>query len=140
MKRWTFLLLTLLLAASLHAEEDPMGTITVTCTVPSSGWTLEVDEVRRVGDELWVLSRLTAPQGMALTVISTVTASIPVDAPVLPVKQFMTGKTWKWKNDEPITFIKDRADIAAEFDAGVLVYSKAAVPPGSGTGTDKDVL
>ena len=124
MKRWPFLL-TLLLAATLRAEENPVRTITINCTVPSSGWTLEVDEVRRVGDELWVLSRLTKPEGMALSVISTVKASVSLNAQDLPVKLFMTGKTWNWENDEPITFIKARADIATDLDAGALVYKKA---------------
>ena len=121
-------LLTALMATSLHAEEMQMRTLVVTCTVPSSGWSLEVDEVRRVGDELWFLSSLTRPEGLALTVISEVSAMADVYAPDLPIKHFMIGKTWNWKNEEPITFIKNRKEVAEEMDAGKLVYKKADPP------------
>jgi len=44
---------------------------------------------------------------MVAQVISTVQASLKLDAPELPMKYFIIGKTWDWKNAEPYTFIND---------------------------------
>ena len=64
---------------------------------------------------------------MVAQVISTVQASLKLDAPELLMKYFIIGKTWDWKNEEPYTFIKDVKQIEKELNAGEVLY-KASNP------------
>ena len=102
--------------------------ITVKLTVPDTAWTIAIDEVHRVGNELWVISTVSQnPDLMGAQVISTVQASLRLEAPDLPMKYFIIGKTWNWKNDEPYTFINDLSQIEKDLKSGKLLY-KAAKP------------
>ena len=57
--------------------------------------------------------------------ISTVQASLKLDAPELPMKYFIIGKTWDWKNAEPYTVINDMKQIEKKVEAGQLLYKSA---------------
>ncbi|WP_419780302.1 hypothetical protein [Maridesulfovibrio sp.] len=97
--------------------------ITVELQVPDTTWTIQITEVREVGNELWVVSHLSQdPDMMGAQVISTVKNSIELVAPDLPVKQFVTGKTWNWDNGEDYVFISSINDIEQELDTGRIFY------------------
>jgi phage gp16-like protein len=61
--------------------------------------------------------------------ISTVQASLTIAAPDLPVKNFIVGKTWNWKNEEPYTFIEGLKQIHDEIQSGKLLYQAAKAGP-----------
>lgn len=116
---WTMLMCTTALGA------DPKE-ITVTLTVPDSAWTIEIDEVYEVKNEVWVLSTVSRkPEVMGMQVISTIRNSVQVNAPDRPVKHIIMGKTWGWKNKEPYRFIKDRKGLEADLKSGKRLYKKA---------------
>jgi heat shock protein HslJ len=97
--------------------------ITVKLTVPDLTWTVSIDEIRKVDDELWVISSVSQnPDIMGAQVISTVQASVKVTVPDLPVKYFITGKTWGWENPEPYTFITDLKQIENDITSGESLY------------------
>jgi len=99
--------------------------IAVELTVPDAAWKVTIDEVYRVGDELWVISTIFRdPDVMGVQVISTVRASLKLDAPELPVKHFVTGKSWDWQNHEPYVFIDDRLQIDDKLKEGSLLYRR----------------
>ena len=99
--------------------------IAVELTVPDSAWTITIDEVHRVGNELWVVSTVSRdPDVMGAEVISTVRASLKLDAQALPVKHFIIGKSWGWKNQEPYIFLKQLAQIQGDLKAGELLYRR----------------
>jgi hypothetical protein len=64
---------------------------------------------------------------MGAQVISTVQASLKLAAPDLPLRYFVVGKTWNWKNEEPYTFIENLKQIEKALKSGKLLY-KTAVP------------
>jgi hypothetical protein len=100
--------------------------ITVKLTVPDSAWTIAIDEVHDVENELWIISTVSRdPSMMGMQVISTVQASLKLVAPDLPMKHFVIGKTWGWKNKEPYTFIKNLKQIEKWLKSGKLLYRKA---------------
>ena len=100
--------------------------ITVTLTVPDSAWVIAIDQVHEVKNEMWVISTVSRdPNIMGAQVISTVRASVKLAAGDLPVKHFVIGKTWGWKNKEPCTFIKNLKQIEKELKSGKLLYRKA---------------
>jgi len=97
--------------------------ITAQLTVPDATWSIAIDEVYEVGDELWVISIVSQNPNMAgAQVISTLQASLTIAAPDLPVKHFIVGKTWHWTNEEPYTFIEDLKPIEDELKSGKLLY------------------
>lgn len=97
-KRTILPLVLLLCTTALRADDRE---ITVKLTVPDAAWTIAIDEVHKVGNELRVIDIVSRNTDMmAAQVISTVQASLQLVAPDLPVKYFVIGKTWDWKNEE----------------------------------------
>ena len=118
-------LLALLSATALTVAATTPLTVSVALKVPDAAWRVSIQEVREVGGEYWVLAHLErSPGAMGIQVITTVRDEVSVQAPAKPVKIFATGKTWKWKNDEDVTFVKDRSEIPAGFGQGHVVYEK----------------
>jgi len=99
-------------------------TIVVSLQAPDSAWSVRIEEVHRVGDELWALSKLSRRPGPALQVITTVTDSVELTAPALPVRHFVYGKTWGWRSHAPYTFIRGREEIADQLAVGEKVWTR----------------
>ncbi len=100
--------------------------ITVKLSVPDTTWGITIQEVHKVGNELWVISSVSQnPDTMGAQVISEVQASIIIAVPDLPVKNFIIGKTWAWENTEPYTFIIDRKQIETDLNSGERLYPVA---------------
>ncbi|MFZ9937019.1 MAG: hypothetical protein ACO3JG_08135 [Luteolibacter sp.] len=122
------LLWTLFLCANLTAAENKE--IMVELKVPDSAWTISIEEVYQVGNEVWVISRVSrAPDVFGLQVISTIKDSLTLAIAELPVKHFIVDKTWNWKNEEPYTFIKDLKLIEKDLMSGKQLYRKAKKQP-----------
>ena len=129
MTRVIWLLILLFYATAWGADERE---IMVKLAVPDAAWAIAIDEVHKVGNELWVIAAVSRnPDMMGAQVISTVTASLKLAAPDLPMKYFVAGKTWGWKNEEPYIFIKDMKQIEKELKSGKLLYkaAKRSLPP-----------
>lgn len=115
-------LILLICATALGADKKE---VTVKLTVPDSAWTIAINEVHKVGNELWVISTVSrAPDRMGAQVISTVQASLKLAAPDLSTKYFIIGKTWGWKNEEPYAFIKNLKEIVKKLKTGELLYKE----------------
>ena len=115
------LLSTLLFSTTVLGADE--REITVTLTVPDAAWAIAIDEVHEVKNEIWVISTVSRdPDMMGAQVISIVKASVKLVAPDLPVKHFVIGKTWDWKNKEPYTFIKTLNELESELKHGNLLY------------------
>ena len=101
--------------------------IEVRLTVPDSAWEITIDSVHLVNKEIWVVSTVSRhPDVMGAQVISTVRASVKISAGDLPVKHFVIGKAWGWKNKEVCTFIKDLKQIEKDLSSGKLLYKRAS--------------
>ena len=99
--------------------------ISVKLAVPDSAWTLSIDEIHTVKEELWVVSSVSRdPDLMGAQVISMTQDTVKISAPVLPVKYFVIGKTWNWENEEPYTFITDLKPIEQDLQSTTLLYKK----------------
>lgn len=98
--------------------------IEVKLKVPDMGWKIRINEIYKRDEALWVISSLYRHPGMAGQAISTVSDRIHMDLPDRPVKHFILGKTWKWENKEPYTFINDMDEIAGSLEGGQLLYRR----------------
>jgi len=123
MTRVLLALVLLLYTTAWGADEKE---IKVKLTVPDAAWAITIDEVHSVGNELWVISTVSRnPDLIGAQVISTVQASLKLAAPDLPLRYFVIGKTWNWKNKEPYTFIENPKQIAKALKSGKLLYKTA---------------
>lgn len=120
-------LMVLLMALSAIAVGAEEKQIEVCLKVPDAAWKIVIDSVNEVNKELWVVSTVSRdPDVMGAQVISTtLTAAVKISADDLPVKHFVIGKTWKWKNDENHTFIHDLKQIEKDLAAGKMLYRRA---------------
>ena len=71
-------------------ENSTEQTIYVVEPVPSGEYRLEIEEVHRVGDELWVLSHL-FQDGIGTQALTSKQDSVTVESPALPQKHFRIG-------------------------------------------------
>ena len=116
-------LVLLLFTTAVYADKK---NIAVELTVPDATWTIAIDEVHKVGNELWVIATVSQIQDvMGAQVISTVQDSLKLAVPDLPVKNFIIGKTWAWENTEPYSFIEDLKQIEKELKTGKRLYPAA---------------
>lgn len=111
----------------VHAQEQMENqTIHLKLMVPDTTWMLGIDEVYQVGEELWVVASVKQMrQAFGLMIISTVEDQVVLEAPPLPIKYYILGKTWGWKNEEPYTFIKSRTDIEPSLSRGKKLFSRS---------------
>ena len=89
-----------------------MKAIAISLKVPDSAWQLGPEGAYQVGGEVWAVWQLTRRAGMGLTVITTRKSAVYTAPSALPVKRFILGKTWNWKNAEPYTFVAKDAQAA----------------------------
>lgn len=105
------------LASVTFAEERE---VKVGFDTPTPGYKVKIVEAYRVGDELWVVSKVTSPPpgGIALTVITPISDKVTVDADEgLKVRHKVIGKTWNWGDDtETLAWVKDFATLDAALD------------------------
>jgi len=83
---------------------------------PSPLWSLKFEKAKRVGDELWVLWRLSQNDGMGAMVITHREASAKVAVGDLPsdaaVRHFVVGKTFNWADpNAKATYVDDEQSI-----------------------------
>jgi hypothetical protein len=122
------LLSALLFSTTVLAADE--REITVTLTVPDAAWVIFINEVHDVKNEIWVISTVSRdPDMMGAQVISVVKASVKCAAADLPVKHFVIGKTWNWRNEEAYTFIKSIKELEKELKYGNLLYKNAKKKP-----------
>lgn len=72
----------------------------VSFATPNPSWKATISEARVVGQEIWVKVDVNSAGGIAPQVIGKAEATATVEAPDLPVKYAVFGKTWGWKNEE----------------------------------------
>lgn len=85
-------------------------TITVEVMTPDGAWELKIDEIRRVQDELWIFAKVSRPKdAIGAMMVSAASDQLSGRFPDLPIKTFVEGKTWTWKNDEVVTWLTSAA-------------------------------
>ena len=118
----TILAVLVLMICATVASAEVKG-ISVELTVPDATWSVVIEEVHQVQNELWVIATVSQdPDIMGAQVISTVEASLEIEVPDLPIRYFVIGKTWTWDNAEPYAFVAHRAEIDKALETGRRIY------------------
>jgi len=130
------LVLSLVLSSvSVVMAEEIKRTIELSLTLPGSGYAYQVEEVRQVGEELWVLTHV-EPKGIGTAAITTAKAKVDVKlAPKLVkarVRQLVRGKTWNWgENTADTVYLEKGKAPPANFTKAPLLYQRKGKPCGS---------
>ena len=98
--------------------------ISARITVPDPAWRIIIQEVYVLKSELWVISQLERMPGMAAQMITTIEDKISIDAPDFPIKHYVLGKTWKWKNEEGYFFLNSRNAIDDQLKMAEKIYKR----------------
>lgn len=123
-----FFLSFLILGAMTHGcatTRTEVREISVHVMAPDMGWKIEIQDIYRVGNELWVVSALERSPGMAAQMPAAVSDSLSISVPDLPIKVFVLGKTWKWENTEPYVFVENGEELKTKLKKGERIYTKS---------------
>lgn len=98
--------------------------VTVRLDTPDAGWSLAIDQIFQLNDNLIVISKLKREGDMAAQVISTVsdTVSIPVVDEGTIIRHYILGRTWDWGDKANYSFIENLDPLQSAIQQGELVY------------------
>ncbi|MGE9295578.1 MAG: hypothetical protein ACQKBV_04750, partial [Puniceicoccales bacterium] len=99
-------------------------TISVNLQVPSPAWSVKIESVWTVGDETWVISRLSNSGDPAAQVITEVSDSVTVTTPKLSPVYYVLGKTFGGISEGPVKFIDSLDEIQTGLDSGEQIWPK----------------
>lgn len=99
-------------------------TITSEVEVPSAGYNLEIQNVYAVNNELWVVSQLEEENPNAPKTTVRVSDRVVMNAPDIPVRQYIIGQRPDGNFNEQYTFIDSREQIDSQLGSGKQLYSK----------------
>lgn len=108
----------------LPGIERKERTITAEVEAPSAGYNLEIQDVYAANNELWVVSRLEEENPNAPKATVRVSDRVVLNAPDIPVRQYIIGKRPNGSFNEQYTFINSREQIASQLASGKQLYSK----------------
>ncbi|EAZ94259.1 hypothetical protein [Crocosphaera chwakensis] len=107
---------------NVPGAENEERTITTEVEVPSGGYDIEIQGVYAVDNELWVISQLTEENPNAPEAEVRISDRIVMNAPSMPVRQFVIGNSPSNSYNEQYTFIDSREEIASQLNSGKELY------------------
>lgn len=104
------LLAAAVLSQAAIGEEEEARRIVVKCDAPATNYKIEIESVWRVGNELWAVSKISKIGDLGGAAITPVRDEVSVMADAdLPLKHYISGKTWNWWEGVDCTFIDSKA-------------------------------
>lgn len=101
-------------------------TITSEVEVPSGGYNLQIQDVYALNNEVWVISRLSETNPNAPKARTRVSDRIVINAPDMPVRQYIVGSRPSGVFNEQYQFIGNRQQILSQLQAGRKLYERKA--------------
>lgn len=108
----------------LPGAQQQERTVTTEIEVPSSGYDVEITGIYAVNNQLWVVSQLTQTDPNAPEAAMRVSDRVVLNAPEIPIRQYVVGERPQGSFNEQYTFIEDRAAIAAQLESGRAIYQR----------------
>lgn len=108
----------------LPGAEQQERTVTTEIEVPSSGYDVEINGIYAVNNQLWVVSQLTQTDPNAPKAAMRVSDRVVLNAPEIPIRQYVVGERPQGSFNEQYTFIEDRGAISAQLESGRAIYQR----------------
>ena len=98
---------------STSAAQGEGRKVKVEFDTPATNYGVVIQEVHRVGDQLWVISKVTKKGDFGGAAITRVSDTVTVEASKdLPVVHKVLGKSWNWgKDSKNLTYVKSEKDL-----------------------------
>lgn len=111
------------LAVSAKAE-DPLK-IEVAVKVPATNYKIQIEEVRKVGEELWVLSRVFFDEEIGGDLVIEVKDKIFVRPVGFPVKHFVMGSEWSRTDPKTETYLPEERMADEKWKDAEVIWKRA---------------
>lgn len=112
-------------AGALTAAVSPSGG-TFSLTAPDANWRIALVRIYERDDAVWILARVWREPGPAAQMLTTLRGEIPVPLPAAKLRRvFVAGKTWMWKNDEPVEFVASLGAVEKNAGAARVLFPPA---------------
>jgi zinc protease len=112
-------------APNASAKADENLAITVRLDAPDAGWRVQIESIHRTSENIVVYSQLSRdPDNMSAQVISTVADTVKIDLSHsgLPVRHYVSGKTWDWGDTGEYTYIDSSGIISSVLETSDLLF------------------
>ena len=105
-------------------------TIQVALDAPDSSWSVKIERVYEVDDELWVVARAKKEAEVGAAVITKVSDSVNVPSRKKRILYFVLGKTWNWQGSQPYQYVNDpELEQRLAGKSARLIYDNAVEQP-----------
>lgn len=115
----------------IHPQTDESGDVTVgpvdlsvKLQAPTPAWSVKIESVWVVGDEIWVVSRLSEKQGPSAQVITDISDQVTVTLPRIAEVDYVIGKPFSGLEAGPVQFIDSLEAIQEGLNSGEQVWPK----------------
>lgn len=98
--------------------------VEIAIDAPATNYRIAVREIRKVGEELWVLSEVSMAGDIGGAAITTVRDAAMVKKTGLPQKHFVIGKTWGWAEPKTVTYLAAGAEMDDKWKEGEVVFAR----------------
>jgi hypothetical protein len=111
MKTKVFILIALLSATFVHAQEKGES-ITVSLNAPNTGYSIRIQSVYQGCQSTFIHAHIIKPDPDMnyAAVITNIRDSVGVPKKTDIVKIYITGKDWKWSDQNDYIFIEDKQE------------------------------
>ena len=105
--------------------KQPMQSIEVAIQSPATNYAIEIKEIRKVGDELWVLSQVRMVGDLGGAAITEIKDRVEIPATGTDkVKHFVAGKSWNWAEPKTVTYLPKEGMTDEKWKAGEVVWKR----------------
>ena len=120
---------------NLHAADPPKGDedrippdaekVEIAIDAPATNYRIDIMEIRKVGEELWVFSKVSTVGDIGGDAITRIKDSVLLEKTGLPHKHFVAGKTWRWEEPKTVTYLPEGEGMKGEkWSAGKPVFAQ----------------
>jgi hypothetical protein len=118
------------------ATPEAMEVVKIAINAPATNYAIKIVEIRKVGGELWVLSKVEKKGDFGGGAITKVSDQVEIPKQGLPLKHFVAGKSWGWEDPKTVNYLPGEAMTDEKWAEGTPVWkSEKAEPKGAGVPT-----
>ncbi|MDD3180190.1 MAG: hypothetical protein PHQ04_07530 [Opitutaceae bacterium] len=108
------------------SRQASAGPVRLAVQTPDAGWRLRIERIVELERSVWILAQLERQPGPAAQVISTAQAVVFISLPAKPIRTFVAGKTWNWRNEEPYEFVPTLSGVIRQAGPVRVLFPAAA--------------
>jgi hypothetical protein len=101
---------------------EAFSVVQIEINAPATNYGIKILEIRKVGEELWVLSKVETYGDGGGATITEISDSVRIGKIDLPQKHFVAGKSWNWADPETVTYLAGDTITDEKWKTGTVVW------------------